>query len=50
MGRMHERLNRETLQEVDCFTYMGSQVGTDEACEKDVVHKMNEGYIERGEC
>ena len=27
-----------------CFKYLGSQVAADEGCERDVVHKMNEGY------
>ena len=27
---------------------MGSQVVADEGCEREVVHIMNEGYIERG--
>ena len=42
--RMHVILNGEPLQEVDCFTYLGSQVATDGGCERDVVHRMNEGY------
>ena len=32
------------LQEVDCFKYMGSQVIADVGCERDVVHRMNDGY------
>ena len=27
---------------------MGSQVKADGYCERDVIHRMNEGYIERG--
>ena len=41
---MHEILNSEPLEEVDCFKYLGSQVATDRGCERDVVHRMNEGY------
>ena len=37
-------LNGEPLEEVDCFTYLGSQVAADGRCERDVVHRMNEGY------
>ena len=40
-GRM---LNGEPLEEVDCFKYLRSQVAADGGCERDVVHKMNEGY------
>ena len=32
------------LEEVDCFNYLGSQVAANEGCERDVVHRMNEGY------
>ena len=28
-GRMHVRLNREPLEEVDCFKYLGSQLAAD---------------------
>ena len=45
-GRMHERLNGEPLEEVNCFKYLGSQV--DGGCERDVVHRMNEGHSELG--
>ena len=41
---MHVILNGEPLQEVDCFRYQGSQVAADGRCERDVVHRMNEGY------
>ena len=37
-------LNGEPLKEVDCFKYLGSQVAADRGCERDVVHRMNEGY------
>ena len=40
---MHVILNREPLEEVDCFKYLGSQVAADGGCERDV-HRMNEGY------
>ena len=43
-GRMHVILNGESLEEVDCFKYLGSQVAADGGCERDVVHRMNEGY------
>ena len=42
--RMHVILNGEPLEEVDCFKYLGSKVATDGGCERDVVHRMNEGY------
>ena len=45
---MHERLNGEPLEEVNCFKYLGSQVAADGGCERDVVHRMNEGYSESG--
>ena len=41
---MHVILNGKPLQEVDCFKYLGSQVPADAGCERDVVHRMNEGY------
>ena len=37
-------LYHEPLQELDCFKYLGSQVAAVGGCERDVVHKMNEGY------
>ena len=43
-SRMHVILNSEPLEEVNCFQYLGSQVAVDGGCEKDVVHRMNEGY------
>ena len=42
--RMHVGLNGELLEEMDCFKYLGSQVAADGGCERDVVHRMNEGY------
>ena len=44
MGRMQVMINGEPLQEVDCFKYLGSQVAADGGCERDVIHRMNEGY------
>ena len=44
LSRMHVILNSKPLEEVDCFKYLGSQVATDGGCERDVVHRMNEGY------
>ena len=46
--RMHVILNCEPLEEVDCLKYLGSQVAVDGGCERDVVHRMNEGYRARG--
>ena len=37
-------LNSEPLEEVDCFKYLGLQVAADGGCERDLVHRMNEGY------
>ena len=34
---------------MDCFKYLGSQVAGDGGCERDVVHRMNEGYKAWGE-
>ena len=36
--------NGDPLEEVDCFKYMGSQVGAHGGCETDVAHLMNEGH------
>ena len=33
---------------MDCFKYLGSQVAADGGCERNVVHRMNEGYRARG--
>ena len=41
-------LNGEPLEEVDCFKYLWSQVAADGACERDVVHRINQGYIAWG--
>ena len=29
---------------MDCFNYLGSQVAADKGYERDVVHRMNDGY------
>ena len=42
--RMHVILNGEPLEEVDYFKYLGSHVAADGGCERDVIHRMNEGY------
>ena len=42
--RMHVILNGEPSEEVDCFKYLRSQVAADGGSERDVVHRMNEGY------
>ena len=42
--RMHVILNGEALEEVVCFKYLGSQVAAHGGCERDVAHRMNEGY------
>ena len=41
---MYVRLNGDSLDEVDYFKYLGTQVAADGGCERDVVHRMNEGY------
>ena len=43
-GRVHVILNGKPLEEVDCFKYLESQVAADGGCERDVVHRTNEGY------
>ena len=44
VGRMHVIPKRRSYEEVDCFKYLGSQVTADGGSERDVVHRMNEGY------
>ena len=44
VGRMHVILHAKPLEEVDYFMYLASQATADGGCERDVVHKMNEGY------
>ena len=41
---MHVILNSEPLEEVNCFKYLRSHVAADRGCERDVVHRMNDGY------
>ena len=41
---MHEILNGEPLEEVDCFKYLGSQVAADGGCERDVSTQNEWGY------
>ena len=41
---LHVILNGEPLEEVDCLKYLGSQLAANGGCERDVVHRMNEGY------
>ena len=43
-GRKQVIMNGEPLHEVDCFKYLGSKVAADVGCERDVLHRMNEGY------
>ena len=43
--RMYVILNGEPLEEVDYFKYLRSKVAADRGCERDEVHRMNEGYI-----
>ena len=31
---------------MDCFKYLESQVAADGGCEKDVLHRMNEGITD----
>ena len=38
---------RRAVEELDCFKYLSSKVAADGGCERDVVHKINQG-IERG--
>ena len=42
--QMHVILDGEPLKEVDWFKYLGLRVAADGGCERDVVHRMNEGY------
>ena len=36
-------LNGEMLEKADCLKYLGLQVAADGGCDRDVVHRMNEG-------
>ena len=42
--RIRVILNGQPLEEVDCFKYLGSQAAADGGSERDVAHRMNEGY------
>ena len=44
--RMHVILNGEPLEEVDCFKYLGAADG---GCDRDVVHRINQGCRAWGE-
>ena len=46
-GRMHVILNYESLEEVDYFKYLWSQVAADRRCER-MWYTMNEGYTAWG--
>ena len=37
-------LSSKPEEEVNCFKYLGSQVAADGVCERDVVHRINDGY------
>ena len=39
-----KRLIKGVSGEVGCFKYLGSQGAADGGCERDLVHRMNEGY------
>ena len=43
VARIYARINCEPFDEVNFFKYLGSQVVADGGCEKDVVHRMNQG-------
>ena len=47
-SQMHVRLNKEPLEEVDYFKYLGRKWQRMEVCERDVVNGMNERYRARG--
>ena len=44
VGRMGVRVYGESLDEVDYFKHLGSQVAADGGCEMDVKHETNEVY------
>ena len=44
VGRMHVILHGEPLEEVDCFQVPGVAMTANGGCERDVLHRMNEGY------
>ena len=37
-------LNDKPLEKVNCFKYLGSELAADGGCERNVGHRMNEGY------
>ena len=41
---MQVTLSGQPLEEMHCYNYLGLQLAADGGCEKDVVHRMNEGY------
>ena len=43
-GQTHVILNDKPLEVVDCFNYLCSQVAADGGYQRDVVHRMKEGY------
>ena len=42
-------VNGKPFEDVDRFKYLGLKVAADGGCERDVVHRMNEGYRVWGE-
>ena len=44
VGPMNARLNGQPLVEVIYFKYLRSPMEAGGGCERDVVHRMNEGY------
>ena len=44
VGRMNARLIGEPLEAVDCLEYLEAQVTADLRYEREVRHRMNEGY------
>ena len=43
-GRMHVILNVGPLEDVNYFKYLESHAAADGGCQRDVAHRMNEGY------
>ena len=41
---MYVKINGEPFEQDVCFKHLGSQVAADGGCERDMVHRMNEGY------
>ena len=37
-------VKKRYLKQMDCFKYLESQVAADGGCDRDVVHRMNQGY------